>query len=134
VPISQGDNQDSKGDIVAQIVGATTAGTPTTPIGSDANGNLFTNDTIESAITSGSITVSTTAVAARVGAANLATRKMLMISPVTNTVYIGATSAVTTATGIPIYPGQVISFAFSANVTPYLISAASGTVNIFEGA
>lgn len=109
---------------------------------SDGNGNsissinsqLETADVINTSISSGSIVVSTTAVAARVGSSNLTNRKMLMIAPINNTVYLGASSAVTTATGIPIYPGQVTSFAFSANVTPYLISASSGTVNIFEGA
>jgi len=121
-------------DLPTVIIGANTSGVATTPVGSDANGNLYTNDTIESAILSGSITVSTSSVAARVGTSNLSNRKMLMISPVTNIVYLGSSSAVTTATGIPIYPGQVMSFAFSANVTPYLISGSSGTVNIFEGA
>jgi len=98
------------------------------------NSQLDTNDIINTSISSGSITVGTTAVAARVSTSNLTNRKMLMISPVTYTVYLGSSSSVTTTTGIPIYPGQVISFAFSANVTPYLISATSGTVNIFEAA
>ena len=96
------------------------------------NSQLDTADIINSALASGSITVGTTAVAARVSSSNLANRKMLMIAPVTYTVYLGSSSSVTTATGIPIYPGQVASFAFSANVTPYLIAATSGTVNIFE--
>jgi hypothetical protein len=96
------------------------------------NSQLDTADIINTGLSSGSITVGTTSIAARVSASNLANRKMLMIAPVSYTVYLGATSGVTTATGIPIYPGQVISFAFSANVTPYLISATSGTVNIFE--
>jgi hypothetical protein len=96
------------------------------------NSQLDTVDIINTALSSGSITVGTTAVAARVSTSNLANRKMLMISPVTYTVYMGSSSAVTTATGTPIYPGQVVSFSFSANVTPYLIAATSGTVNIFE--
>ena len=96
------------------------------------NSQLDTADIINTGISSGSITVGTTSVAARVSSSNLANRKMQMISPSTYTVYMGSTSAVTTATGIPIYPGQVVSFAFSTNVTPYLIAATSGTVNIFE--
>lgn len=96
------------------------------------NGQLATADIVNTGLSSGSITVSTTAVAARVGASNLANRKMLMIAPITGTVYLGASNAVTTATGIPIFPNNVISFAFSTNVTPFLIAAASTTVNIFE--
>lgn len=98
------------------------------------NSQLSTEDAINTSISSGSITVSTTAVAARVGASNLTNRKMLQISPVTNIIYIGSSSSVTTTTGIPIYPGQVVSYAFTSNVTPYLISASSGSVIIFEGA
>ena len=98
------------------------------------NSQLETADIINTSISSGSITVGTTAVAARVGASNLTSRKQLMIAPVTYTIYLGATSGVTTATGIPIYPGQVVAFAYGASVTPYLIAATSGTVNVFEGA
>lgn len=98
------------------------------------NSQLETADIVNSSISSGSITVGTTSVAARVGASNLTNRKQLMISPVTYTIYMGATSGVTTATGIPIYPGQVVAFAYGASVTPYLIAATSSTVNVFEGA
>jgi hypothetical protein len=98
------------------------------------NGQLSTDDIINTSIASGSITVSTTAVAARVGASNVTNRKMLMICPIGATVYIGASNAVTTATGTPILPGAIISFAFGAGVTPYLIAASSTTVQIFEGA
>lgn len=133
MPLSQSSNQNSLGDGIVALVGTTTGGVPETFIGSDANGNILSADTIQSAISSGSITVSTTAVAARVGSSNLANRKMLMISPVGGTIYMGASSAVTAATGIPIYAGQVISLGFSANVTPYLIASASTTVNVFEG-
>jgi hypothetical protein len=127
---------------IVQPYSANAANVLTTAYLNDGSGNavasynsqLDTADVINTSISSGSITVGTTPVAARVGGANLANRKMLMISPLTSTLYLGSTSSVTTATGIPIQPGQVMSFAFSANVTPYLISATSGTVNIFEGA
>lgn len=98
------------------------------------NSQLSTDDIINASISSGSITVSTTAVAARVGASNLTNRKMLMISPINGVVYIGASSSVTTATGIPIFPNNIISFSFSSGVTPFLIAASSITVNVFEGA
>ena len=100
---------------------------------SDGRGNLSTADVITNTLSSGSITVGTTAVAARVSSSNLVNRKMLTISPQTGTVYLGSSSSVTTATGIPIFKNQVISFAFSANVTPYLIAASSITVNVMEG-
>jgi len=98
------------------------------------NNQLSTDDIINTALSSGSITVSTSSVAARVDGSNLTNRKMLMIAPINGIVYLGSSSSVTIATGIPIYPNQVISFAFSANVTPYLIAGSSITVNVFEGA
>ncbi len=97
------------------------------------NNQLDTADLVNTALSSGSITVSTTAVALRVGASNLTNRKMLMLSPITGVVYLGASSSVTTSTGIPIFPNNIASFSFSANVTPYVIAAASTTVNVFEG-
>jgi hypothetical protein len=100
---------------------------------SSYNSQLDTADIINTTLSSGSVTVSTSAVAARVSTSNLTNRKMLTISPTNGNVYLGATSGVTTSTGIPIFQNQVISFSFSANVTPYLIAASSITVNIMEG-
>lgn len=99
----------------------------------DISARVLTKDTIDNSLSSGTVTVSTSAVAARVGTSNLTNRKMLTISPQTGTVYLGASSSVTTSTGIPIFQNQVISFAFSANITPYLIAASSITVSIMEG-
>lgn len=152
--ISQSVNQDALGS--QSVVGEGTAGTPSggvlsiqgitggTKVGIDLNdgsGNSISSynsqleqaDIINTAITSGSLTVSTTAVAARVSTSNLANRKMLMIAPINGIVYLGSSSSVTTATGIPIYPNVVVSFSFSTNVTPFLIAASSTTVNVFEG-
>ena len=98
------------------------------------NSQLAVEDIVNTSLSSGSITVSTTAVAARVSSSNLTNRKQLTIAPTTGTVYLGGSSGVTTATGIPIFQNQVISFSFGASVTPYLIAASSQTVNIIEGA
>lgn len=100
---------------------------------SSYNSQLNTDDIINTAISSGSITVGTSGVAARVGASNLANRKMLEVSPVLNTVYYGSTSGVTVSTGLPIYPGTTRSFSLGAGVTLYLVAASSTTVNVFEG-
>ena len=152
--INQSGNQDSLGSSI--VVGEGVAGTPTggvvsiqgvttgTPvnqnlsqIGSTSitpyNAQLQTADIINTALSSGSITVSTTAGALRVGASNLTNRKMLLISPITGTIFIGASSAVTVATGIAVLPNNIISFAFGAGVTPFAIASASTTVNVVEG-
>jgi hypothetical protein len=97
------------------------------------NSQLDVADIINTAISSGNITVETTALAANVSGTNFTNRKMLMITPSNGTIYFGASSAVTTANGTPIYQGQTRSFAFSANVTLYLIAASNITVNVFEG-
>lgn len=153
--ISQSVNQDALGSqtVAGEGIAGTpsggvlsvqgvTSGTPVRVALDDGVGNSIVSynsqiaavDIINTSISSGSITVSTSAVAARVSTANLANRKMLMIAPITGIVYLGSSSAVTTATGIPIYPNTVVSFSFSTNVTPFLIAAASITVNVFEGA
>jgi hypothetical protein len=101
---------------------------------SSYNSQLDTADIINTSISSGSISVGTSAVVARVGASNLANRKMLTISPTNGTIYLGATSGVTTTTGIPIFQNQVISFAFGSGVSPYLIAGSTITTIIVEGA
>lgn len=98
------------------------------------NSQLEIADIINSSLSSGTISVSTTAVAARVGASNLSNRKLLTISPQSGIIYMGASSAVTTTTGLPLYANGIYSFSFSANVTPYLIAASAITTTIFEAA
>ena len=97
------------------------------------NLQIPTSDIINTSLTSGSITVSTTAVAARVSASNLTNRKVLTVAPTSGTVYLGATSGVTTTTGMPIFANQVATFSFSSAITPYLIAASSTTVIVLEG-
>ncbi len=97
------------------------------------NSQLEVADIVNTALSSGSLAVSTTAVACRVGASNLTNRKMLIVAPIGGNAYLGATSGVTTSTGIPIYAGSIAQFAFSANVTPYIVAASSITVNVMEG-
>lgn len=127
---------DAQGGII--LAGEGTAGTPTGGIltvqGASGGTELPAKDIINSSLSSGSITVSTSAVAARVGGSNLSGRKLLIITPITGVVYLGASNAVTPSTGIPIFPNTAASFSFSSNVTPYLIAAGSTTVNIMEGA
>jgi hypothetical protein len=114
------------------MVGAKDPNGNTQPGNVDVNGNLMTNDIINSSIINGNISVGTTAVPARVGSSNLASRKVIIISPTNGTVYLGA-SSVSIANGIPIFQNQVVSFSFSSNVTPYLIAASAVNVNIIEG-
>lgn len=102
-------------------------------VGQDVLGNELTKDAVGAALTSGAVAVSTTAVAARVSASNLTNRRMLTICPTNGTVYFGATSAVTTSTGIPILPNVIITFAITDAVTPFLIAASSTNVIIMEG-
>lgn len=137
MPINQSDQLDTSGGSI--IAGEGTAGAPTggvvTVQGSGLTGSQQpTADIIASSIISGAITVSTTAVAVRVGASNLTNRKMLIIVPTSGTVYIGATSGVTTSTGVPIFANQVATFSFAAGITPFVIAATSISVIIMEGA
>lgn len=82
----------------------------------------------------GSILVGTSAVAARVGASNLAGRKNLTIFNNSNSdLYWGYSVAVTTTNGTPIFKNQLLSMDVGENITIYLISgSASNNVRITE--
>lgn len=123
----------NQADLPTVIVGATSSGTPTTPIGSDTNGNMTVVDTIQAAGQQKALTVSTTAVQAIGGASVLANRKFVSVQPTTGNVYWGMTSAVTVATGMLLVPNQQGTFSFSSNCPLYLIASAPVTVIVAEG-
>jgi hypothetical protein len=78
----------------------------------------------------GAISVTTSAVEAKVGASRLVGREMIRIYNNDNfiTIYYGP-SGVTTSTGEPIGPGEGISLPFGDQLGVFVI-AASGTVNV----
>lgn len=84
-------------------------------------------DVMNVAGVNGAITVGTTAVAARVGASNLANRKNLTIhNNSLVTLYWGYSNLVTTANGTPLYSNQIISLDVGPNITIYLIASIAG--------
>lgn len=97
-----------------------TDGTDTALVTTTGDQNVA--DVITTSLISGNLAVGTTAVACRVGSSNLASRKVLQVTPVNGPVYYGA-SGVTTATGTPIQTNQTITFAISAAVDVFIISA-----------
>lgn len=80
----------------------------------------------------GSLTVSTSAVEAKVGASAASERKLLGIQPLTGPVYLGFDSSVTTSNGIKIFKNQHFILELSDMASAYLISSNSVNVRIFE--
>lgn len=117
-------------DLPIVIIGATTSGVPTTPVSASPNGDLAVTDIIDNAAVFGAISVSTTAVEAKVGASALVNRKSLTICPTNGVVYFGFTSSVTVATGTPISSGNILPFGFAISV--FLIASATTDVRITE--
>lgn len=98
--------------------------------GVSSNLDLTVSDTLNHSGVQGAVTVTTTATAANVSGSNLADRKRLTILNNSSvTLYWGFTSGVTTSTGTPLPPTQLISDAWGPNTTIYLI-AASGSREI----
>lgn len=77
----------------------------------------------------GSISVSTSAVEAKVGASALAGRAILIIQPKANNIYLGYDNSVTTSNGIQLFKNQTIIVEFTDDVSVYLI-AQSGTNDV----
>ena len=115
------------------LIGATTAGVTGTPTGSSANGDLFVRDSINSSSTNAALSVTATAVEAKVGALRLTNRKFISITPTNGTIYWGSTSAVTVSSGTPVFKNQCITMAFTDNVAVWLIGVATTDVRIVEG-
>lgn len=125
-----------QGTEATRIVGSDATGIEQTPVKSTANGDLGVANILDASGVQGSITVSTTAVAARVGGSNLANRKNLTIwNNGTATIYWGYTNAVTTATGTLLMRNQQLQGDWGPNTTIWLIAAnGSHDVRITEGA
>lgn len=95
---------------------------------SSITGDLFVRDSINTAITNAAISVTTSAIEAKVGGSKLSNRKVVVITPTNGTVYWGGSNAVTTATGTPIFKNQSLTVTATDLVAVWLISA--GTVNV----
>jgi hypothetical protein len=115
------------------IVGANTSGVPATPIGSSLTGDLTVRDSINTLSINGAISISTTAVEAKVGASRLTNRKFISITPTNGIIYWGSSSSVTIVSGTPVFKNQSLTMAFTDNVAVWLISAATVDVRIVEG-
>lgn len=87
------------------ITGLSSAGIPTTPVSGSTNGDLGVSDGLSSGGTQGAITLTTanTAIEVKVGASRLTNRKSVTFTPLAAGIYWGYTSAVTTATGTPLF-------------------------------
>jgi len=115
---------------MTKIIGSASDGAEQTPVKSTANGDLNVNDMLDNGGVQGAISVSTTAVAVRVGGSNLANRKALTAhNNGTATLYWGYTNAVTTATGTPLMRNQFAVWDAGPNTTIWII-AASGTHDV----
>lgn len=81
-----------------------------------------------------SITVGTTAVHAKVGASNLLGRQELhLYNRSANRIFIGP-SGVTTTTGIPLEPDEVISLQYGDKIDVYLIAESAGNTVVVQEA
>lgn len=130
------DLSDIQAALTVKVVGSGLTGTETTPIKSSVNGDLGVVDTMTTGGVHGTVSVSTTAIAIRVGGSNLTERKnMMFYNDGNNTIYWGYSNTVTTTNGMPLMKGQSCSGDWGAGVTIFAI-AASGThtVRVNEGA
>lgn len=92
-----------------------------------ANRDVKTADTINASGLEATLSLGTTATLAKVGASNLANRKLLTVHNNSNSIiYWGFTSGVTTSTGTPILKGQMQTWAINATANIYLIAPSAG--------
>lgn len=86
------------------------------------------SDVVNEAYVTGTVTVGTTQVEAKVGGSPLAGREILVIHNSSNsTIYYGPTG-VTTSTGAPLFKDQVASVPIGVNLSVFLIAGSAGNV------
>lgn len=131
IDLTQIQNSDA-----TKLVGSDTAGAEQTPVKSSANGDLAIMDLCDSGGVQGVVAVSTTPVAVRVGAGNLANRKrLLFINTGAVNLYWGFSNTVSSANGMIIYRNQPVSDSWGPNTTIWIVAAAgSGGVSVAESA
>jgi len=113
-----------------KIVGSDSTGVEQTPVISTANGSLSTTDISNNGGVNAAISVTTSAIEAKVGGSALANRKNLTIhNNGTGTIYWGYSSGVTTTNGTPVFKDQFVSWDVGASTSVFLI-AISGTQNV----
>lgn len=130
------DISDIQSALPVKVVGSDALGAEQTPVKSTGDGELRTADIIDAGGTQGAVSVSTTAVAIRVGGSNLTNRKTLTaLNNGTATIYWGYTNAVTTSTGTPFMRNQFAVWEAGPNTTIWMIAAnGSHDVRVTEAA
>lgn len=124
------DLTDLQASGTVKVVGASSSGLEGTPVKSSLNGDLGVSDIVDNGGLHGSLSVSTTAVAVRVGASNLVNRKVLMFhNNGTGTLYWGYNNTVNSSNGMPLKKDQFCVGDWGPGTTIYII-ASSGTHNL----
>lgn len=120
------------------VMQATNPSDATTLVRADDYGNLMVTPSvrISSAPTTGTKTVTAVAASIFAGGSALANRNFMMVSNVSaNTVYWGG-SGVTTSSGIPLLPGDSMTFVFKKTTATdiYFIAGTNSEVRVVEWA
>lgn len=104
----------------------------------DTNGVLEASDVVNAGGATGVITsISTTPIAIKVGASNLANRKRLaFINVGTATLYWGMTNAITgSANAMPLFRNQPVADSWGPNTTVWIVCpSGTGSLSVNEGA
>lgn len=124
--ISQSVAQDAGG--MAQVDLFDGSGNPI----SSVSGQLLTQDIVTVSSQFRAQSISTTAVQLLGGATILANRKAIFATPTNGTIYVGTSSAVTSANGTPVLSGNTITFSFSTNVQLWAIGLATTDIRVLE--
>jgi hypothetical protein len=127
------DLNDIQATDAIRIVGATNTGLETTPVNSSLQGDLFVKDVMNVAGTQGALSVTTTAIEAKVGITKLVGRKSLTIQPINGIIYWGYTNTVSSTIGSIIYKGQSKNFAIDDAHTVFIVSVGTIDTRITEG-
>lgn len=109
-----------------KIIGSTSNGTETNPVGATQNLELNVADVLNNGGVNSNLSVGTTAVELKVGASRLAARKFIILQPRDNGIFYGFSSGVTAANGIEVFKSQILMLPVGENTEVWLIGDTAG--------
>lgn len=113
-----------------KITGVSSAGSETNYVDASSNNELKVADVSNNGGVNGAITVSTSAIEAKVGGSALSNRKNITVhNNGSSTIYWGYSNGVTISNGTPVFKDQFVSWDVGPSTSIYLI-AASGSHNV----
>ena len=127
------DLTEQQSTIATKISGAAATGIETNYVKASANQDLGTSDILDNGgVFSNLALAAGVAGELKVGAGRLANRKYVIFQPLDTNTFMGFSSGVTVANGMPLFKNQMVMLPVGPNTEVWFINAVAGNMRIAE--